>query len=65
MLYGISLVVIDSHAYKLSFHTNVHMIIIIMEYRPARGVQDTKVITSRTYNNIKHYALETVLITSS
>ena len=28
-------------------------IIIIMKYTPARGVQDTKVITNRIYNNIK------------
>ena len=36
--------------------------ILIIEYTPATGVQDTKVVTSRTY---KYYALETMLITSS
>ena len=29
------------------------MMMMMMEYTPARGVQDTKVITNRTYNNIK------------
>ena len=31
-------------------------IIFVMEYTPARGVQDTKVVTSRTYNNIRDCA---------
>ena len=52
-MYAICEAISNQNSFQHDIIIIIIIIIIIMEYTPARGVQDTKVITNRTYNNIK------------